>query len=239
MLDVNTQPANPVIGDRAFGSDAATVTRFGVAYLRGLQQAGVLACGKHFPGHGDTQVDSHLELPTVSHQRARLDQIELAPFRAAIAAGVASLMSAHVVYDLLDPGVPATLSPLLCGQLLRDELGFQGVLFSDDMEMKAIALRWPIEEAAVAAIEAGCDALLICSDEETQERAHLALVHQFERDARFRERCVRSVERLIRVRRASPPRPIAINEGLLALIGGAKSRDVAARIDQKRASKST
>src|SRR5260221_8939336 len=105
VLDVNTEAENPVIGDRAFGSDARTVMRFGIAYVRGLQQAGVLACGKHFPGHGDTRADSHHDLPVVPHPRSRLDQIDLPPFRAAIGAGIAALMSAHVVYERIEAGV--------------------------------------------------------------------------------------------------------------------------------------
>src|SRR5258706_7677776 len=129
VLDVNTQAENPVIGDRAFGSDARTVMRAGVAFVRGLQGANVLACGKHFPGHGDTKLDSHLALPVVSHGRDRLDQVELPPFRAAIGAGIAALMSAHVAYEKIDPGVPATLSPSICASSLRAALGFDRALF--------------------------------------------------------------------------------------------------------------
>src|SRR5262249_59815587 len=131
----------------------------------------VLACGKHFPGHGDTSVDSHVGLPVIHHDRARLEHIELPPFRAASGAGVASLMTAHVVCEALDPGVPATLSRAICASLLRAEIGFEGVLFSDDLEMAAVAARYPIEESAVEAVWAGCDALLICKSEELPDRA--------------------------------------------------------------------
>ncbi|HEY3594532.1 MAG TPA: beta-N-acetylhexosaminidase [Polyangiaceae bacterium] len=231
VLDVNTEANNPVIGDRAFGSDARTVARFGVAFARGLQQAMVLACGKHFPGHGDTTADSHLDLPVVRHGRARLDQVELPPFRAAAGAGIGALMTAHVVYEELDPGVPATLSRAICASLLRAELGFEGVLFSDDLEMKAIAARWTVERAAVDAVWAGCDALLICSDEAMQARAHEALLHEIETSTRFRERCVEAVERSLRVRRLVPPNPVA---ELRHIVDGEKSRAVMQRIAQKR-----
>jgi beta-N-acetylhexosaminidase len=235
VLDVNTQAENPVIGDRAFGSDTRTVMRAGVAYVRGLQGANVLACGKHFPGHGDTKQDSHLALPVVSHGRDRLDQIELPPFRAAIGAGIAALMSAHVVYDKIDPGVPATLSRSICASLLRAELGFESVLFSDDLEMKAVAANWPIEDAAVEAVWAGCDALLICSDEDAQSRAHEALTRKAEKEPRFRDRCVQAVTRVLKIRRLCPPRPTTSREGLAAVVGGPRSQAVAERIAQKRA----
>ena len=112
------------IGDRAFGRDPRTVMRNAVAFLQGLQEKNVLACGKHFPGHGDTSVDSHFDLPIITHDRARLEQIEIPPFRAASGSGIASMMTAHVVCESLDPGVPATLSRAICGSLLRAEIGF-------------------------------------------------------------------------------------------------------------------
>ena len=127
VLDVDSCATNPVIGDRSFGSDAATVARFGVAYARGLESGGVLACGKHFPGHGDTKTDSHFELPFVDAPRARLDEVELPPFAAAARAGIAALMSAHVVYPALDAEKPATMSFAICTTLLRDTFGFAGV----------------------------------------------------------------------------------------------------------------
>ncbi len=234
VLDVNTEADNPVIGDRAFGSDTRTVMRFGVACVRGLQAANVLACGKHFPGHGDTRTDSHHDLPVVPHPRSRLDQIDLPPFRAAIGAGIAALMSAHVVCEQIDPGVPATLSRSICASLLRAELGFEGVLFSDDLEMKAIAARWPIEDAAVEAVWAGCDAVIVSSDEDAQGRAHEALTRAAEKDPRFRDRCVEAASRVLRLRRLCPPRPITTREGLAALVGGPASQEVVRRIAEKK-----
>ena len=234
VLDVNTEAENPVIGDRAFGSDTRTVMRFGIAYVRGLQQANVLACGKHFPGHGDTRADSHHDLPVVAHPRSRLDQIDLPPFRAAIGAGIAALMSAHVVYERIEAGVPATLSRSICASLLRAELGFEGVLFSDDLEMKAIAARWPIEDAAVEAVWAGCDAVIVSSDEDAQSRAHEALTRAAEKDPRFRVRCIEAVSRLLKLRRLCPPRPITTREGLAAVVGGAASQEVLRRIAERK-----
>jgi beta-N-acetylhexosaminidase len=230
VLDVDSNPANPIIGDRAYSDDPAEVARLGLAFAAGLGDAGVLACGKHFPGHGDTSVDSHLALPVVEHDRARLDAVELAPFRAAAKRGLPTLMTAHVVCPALDPGVPATLSGRVCTDLLRAEIGFGGLLFSDDLEMKAVADRFTVEESAVGAIRAGCDALLVCSREDWQERALEALVREAERDPGFRLRCAESAGRSLVLRRRTPPRPLG-PKAALALVGGDASRAVAAEID--------
>lgn len=225
ILDVDTNPDNPIIGDRSFGRDPHEVAACGVAFVRGLAEHGLLACGKHFPGHGDTDEDSHLDLPVVRHARPRLDAIELVPFRAAIDAGLATIMTAHVVCDALDPGVPATLSRTICEGLLRSELRFDGVLFSDDLEMKAIAERYSYEDAAVRAIEAGCDVLLVCRNEDAQDRVHEALVRRAERDPVFQERCERAAARALRARRASPPRP-APPDVVACVVGGGTSRAI-------------
>lgn len=164
VLDVHSNPANPIIGDRSFSSDSVLVSDMAIALMRGLHDGGVLSCGKHFPGHGDTEKDSHLELPIVRRSRTELDRNELAPFRAAIAAGVPMLMSAHVVYPALDPEHPATLSRAILTDLLRGELHFDGVVASDDLEMRAIANHGSIGDAAVASLLAGADALLICEE---------------------------------------------------------------------------
>lgn len=224
VLDVDSNPQNPVIGDRAFSSDAETVVRLGRAYVEALQAAGVMACGKHFPGHGDTSKDSHADLPFVEHDRARLDAVELPPFRAASHARVAALMTAHVVYRALDPGVPATLSRAVCTTLLRNELGFRGVLFSDDLEMRALSDRFGIEQSAVRAIRAGADALLVCSDLELAERAHEALVAQAEGDESFRQRCSEAVRRSLAARRHCPPHPAASVEELRRALDSVEAR---------------
>ena len=174
VLDVDSNPLNPVIGDRSFSRDAETVARLGVAMMLGLQEH-VAACGKHFPGHGDTDTDSHFDLPRLSHNRARLDAVELLPFRAAIAAGIECIMTTPVVFEAVDPGVPATMSAKSIQGLLRGELNFNGVLISDDLEMKAIADHFGIGEAAVRAVNAGVDALLVCHSIERQREAIEAL----------------------------------------------------------------
>jgi beta-N-acetylhexosaminidase len=233
VLDVNTCPHNPVIGDRAFGAHAATVVPFGTAWVRGLQGAGVLACGKHFPGHGDTSTDSHVDLPAVNQPRERLEALELAPFRAAVAEGVAAIMTAHVVYPALDADRPGTLSPAIATGL-RDAIGFRGMLVSDDLEMRAIAARGPVEDAAVQAVAAGCDALLICSSEDLQERALEALSREAEASPAFRRRCEDACARVLGARRRSTARPLD-DDGIARIVGGAESRAVAAEIARRMA----
>jgi beta-N-acetylhexosaminidase len=169
-LDVNSNPANPVIGVRSYGEDPALVARLGVSAITGMQAAGALATAKHFPGHGDTSLDSHLALPIVHHGRDRLEAVELLPFRAAVRAGVAAVLTAHVVYPALDPDRPATLSPAAIG-LLRRELGFDGLVVSDSMQMRAIADRYRPGEAAVQAVQAGIDMLLALGATEAQWEA--------------------------------------------------------------------
>ena len=164
VVDVDSNPKNPVIGDRSFGDDPDLVGRLGAAMVKGLQAGGVAAAAKHFPGHGDTDVDSHLALPAIDHSLSRLEDVELRPFRACIEAGVASIMTAHVVVREIDEERPATLSAEVVPRLLREKLAFDGVVVTDDLEMKAGAERWPPREAAVLAAHAGCDVLLVCRD---------------------------------------------------------------------------
>jgi beta-N-acetylhexosaminidase len=181
VLDILTNPKNPAIGDRALGETAAVVASLGTAIIEELQGAGIAACGKHFPGHGDTSVDSHHELPVVEHPPDRLRAVEFEPFRAAIRAGVASIMTAHVLVPSLDEERPATLSPRIVRPLLRDELGFDGVIFTDDLDMRAVAEKYPAPVAVVDAIAAGCDGVLICnSGIDTQVAALEAIIHAVE-----------------------------------------------------------
>ncbi|MDR1990631.1 MAG: beta-N-acetylhexosaminidase [Acidobacteriaceae bacterium] len=183
VLDVHTNPKNPVIGDRALADRAGAVATLGVAIIEGLQAEGIAACGKHFPGHGDTASDSHLELPLVEHPPERLRDLEFRPFAAAIAAGVATIMTAHVLVPALDEERPATLSTRIVQGILREELGFSGVIWSDDLEMKALANDYAVPEAAVQAIAAGCDGVLICSGNHEIQAATLeALIHAVEDD---------------------------------------------------------
>jgi beta-N-acetylhexosaminidase len=181
VLDVLTNPKNPVIGDRALADKAEEVGRLGAAIIGTMQGEGVAACGKHFPGHGDTSVDSHLELPLLEHPPDRFRGVEFVPFRAAIQADVATIMTAHVFAPALDEQRPATLSKRVVTGMLRKELGFQGVILSDDLEMKAIANTYAVPEAAVMAIDAGCDGVLICSaDHDTQARTLETLIKAVE-----------------------------------------------------------
>ncbi|QPN57522.1 glycosyl hydrolase family 3 [Synechococcus sp. CBW1107] len=164
VCDVNNNPRNPVINVRAWGETAGTAAALAAAFLEGAQAEGVLCCAKHFPGHGDTSDDSHLELPRLPHGRERLEAIEFPPFRAAIASGCAAVMTAHLQLDALDPLRPATLShPVLTG-LLRQELGFTGLVITDALVMEAIASRWGAAEAAVLAFQAGSDLILMPAD---------------------------------------------------------------------------
>ena len=181
VLDIHTNAKNQVIGDRALAEKAEEVARLGAAIVRALQGAGIAASGKHFPGHGDTSADSHFELPLVEHPPDRLRAIEFEPFRAAIAEQVAFIMTAHVLVPSLDETRPATLSPDVVQRLLREELQFDGVILSDDLEMKAVSARHAVPESAVDAIRAGCDAVLVCSgDVDLQGRTLEALVRAVE-----------------------------------------------------------
>ena len=154
VLDIHTNPANPVIGQRAFATEPEAVARRALALARGLERGGVLGCGKHFPGHGDTSTDSHLALPRIDHDFARLERVEFVPFVAAAKADVPMVMTAHVVFAAIDDQVPATLSPRAITGLLRDRLGYRGVIVSDDLDMHAIAANFGIGDAAVRALPA-------------------------------------------------------------------------------------
>jgi beta-N-acetylhexosaminidase len=214
VLDVNTQPANPVIGTRAYGDDPAQVAACGVAAIEGFRRAGVLSMGKHFPGHGDTWADSHLALPRVAHGWDRLHGVELAPFRAAIAAGVDTLCTAHVVFSGVDDsGRPATLAPRLMTDLLRGELGFTGALFADALVMDAIAGRDSanIPPAAVAAVRAGVDCLMIMGSLRLQRRCYRALLAAVQDGTISAQRLDEAVARVqaLRQRVAAPTDPAA------------------------------
>jgi beta-N-acetylhexosaminidase len=163
VLDVNNNPDNPIINVRSFGEDPALVARLGTAFVRGVQEHGAIATGKHFPGHGDTGVDSHLALPLIEASRSRMDSVELVPFQAAVDAGMGAVMTAHISVPALNGGNgdPATLSAAVMNDLLRGQMGFDGILVTDAMDMGAIERGWGREEAAVRAVEAGADILLM------------------------------------------------------------------------------
>jgi beta-N-acetylhexosaminidase len=240
VLDVRTNPANRVIGDRAFSADPGCVARLGRAFMCGMHAAGVLAVGKHFPGHGDTWLDSHLALPISERTVAQLDACELLPFRAAIAAGLAAIMTAHVICTAWDPHHPATLSwPILTG-ILRAEMGFTGVIISDDLGMAAVSQTVPWEEVPLRALRAGVDLLLICHHRQRQEQAYarvLCAVQRGELPETLVDGAVARVHRLkARLHRllqdvASP--------ALLACIGSAQHQALAASIIQQSAHQPT
>ncbi len=181
VVDVNNNPANPIINVRSYGEDPLRVGAFGVAFIRGLREHGMLATAKHFPGHGDTGTDSHLALPVITAGRARLDSIEFVPFRAAVRAGVDAVMSAHVAMPGLTGGdTPATLSASVLDTLLRRDLGFHGLVVTDALSMGAIVSRFGPAQAAVRALEAGADVLLMPTDPHQAIEAVLAAVQRRE-----------------------------------------------------------
>ncbi len=205
VLDLRTRPDDPIIGERAFGAQPERVAALGCALLEGLQAWGVAACGKHFPGHGDSAVDSHLDLPVLPHDLARLRALELRPFAAAAQRGVASIMVGHLLLPALDPALPASLSPTCVTGLLREELGYPGVVVTDDLEMEAVAARWGFDEAACLAVEAGCDLILVCHRPERQRAARDGLLAALRGGRIPRRRFEQSWERLALLRATYPP----------------------------------
>lgn len=214
VLDVNSNPDNPVIGDRAFGSTPEIVSELGWATAAGLQDHQIVACGKHFPGHGDTNADSHKELPIVEVPRERLEMIELPPFRHAVAQGVATIMTAHVLYRALDEKAPATLSPTIITTLLRHDMRYDGLVFTDDLEMHAIIDHYGIEDAAVRAIFAGCDVVLICKDRDREVAAFTAIEQAVASGIISIERMDQSATRIARVKERflTPYKPALISD---------------------------
>jgi beta-N-acetylhexosaminidase len=234
VLDVHTNPKNPVIGDRALAERAEDVARLGTAIIRTLQAEGIAACGKHFPGHGDTSVDSHHELPLIEHPPDRLEAVELVPFKAAIAADVASIMTAHILIPALDEERPGTLSPVIVDDLLKKKLGYQGLVLSDDLEMKAISGRYGHSEATVQAIAAGCDAVLMCAPQpDAQAEALEAVIYAVESGRipmkRIEDAFTRN--RRVKERFLAPPRPRPVTgSALRAILGRDEHQAIAAEM---------
>jgi beta-N-acetylhexosaminidase len=223
VLDVLTNPKNPVIGDRALAERAEDVARLGTVIIRTLQDGGLAACGKHFPGHGDTSTDSHHELPVLEHPPDRLEAIEFVPFKAAIEANVAGIMTAHLLIPALDDENPATLSPAIVDGLLKKKLGYRGVVFTDDLTMKAISGSHGYAEAMIRAIGAGCDVGLMCGPgAEAQAAAFEAVIHAVE-EGRLPQKRVDdalAVHRRAKERFLAPPRPRpATGSQLRAILG--------------------
>lgn len=207
VLDVDTNPDNPVIGARSLGAEPGRVAELGIAFAQGLLEKGVAACAKHFPGHGDTEQDSHLHLPRLPHTRERLEQVELSPFRAAVAARVPSIMAAHIVFEALDAERPASMSSAVLA-LLRKDLGYDGIIVTDDLEMKAIADHFPIEEVVEQGLLAGVDLFLVCHTASLAHRAIDAIVRSVQSGRVSEESLQAALGRVSRFseRFASPPR---------------------------------
>jgi beta-N-acetylhexosaminidase len=201
VLDVDSNPANPVIGDRAFGADPKQVIDISLAWTQGLREGGIIPSGKHFPGHGDTDKDSHFESPIVRKTLDELKTIELLPFDRACRSRIESLMTAHVIYPTFDGGFPATLSEPIVTGLLRHQLGYDGVVFSDDLEMKAISANYSVEEATLRAVQAGVDILLYCHEVEKALQAFEFLCNEVERDPVVRAHVEESHRRISELKR--------------------------------------
>ncbi|HVZ48145.1 MAG TPA: glycoside hydrolase family 3 N-terminal domain-containing protein [Gemmatimonadaceae bacterium] len=230
VVDVNNNPANPVINTRSFGEDPEAVARMSAAFVRGLQSTGVAATAKHFPGHGDTDTDSHLALPMIHSDRARLDAVELTPFRAAIGAGIAGVMTAHIALPAIShDSIPATLSPAIMTGLLRDTLGFRGLTVTDALTMQGIGKGYTTAQSAVLALKAGSDILLMPTN--TAEAID-AVVAAVERGEVSRARVDSSVRRVLelKARTGVALHPVVALDSLRAVVGSADHRAAALRI---------
>jgi len=215
VADVDSNPANPVIGDRSFGSRASDVARHVIAWTKGQQAAGVIACAKHFPGHGDTDQDSHLELPRVEREGPDLEQLELVPFRAAVSAGVGSIMTAHVMFPAWDEEVPATMSERIIRGILRNKLGYHGVVFSDDLEMGAVRDRWTVHKQVRDATASTVDVFLCCRTPQLQLKVHEELIRCQESDQAQHQLTIDATRRVHALRErfllgAGPPPDLSV-----------------------------
>ena len=224
-LDIWSNPNNTVIGKRAFGSDAASVTERGLACLTAIEESGTIPVVKHFPGHGDTDTDSHVGLPVVNKTRGELLESELLPFQSAIDGGVPAVMVAHILMTQLDPDRPASLSPEVVTGLLREELGFAGVVFTDDLTMGAITQNYGLGEASVLSVEAGCDVLLVCHEAGSVDEVYAALLDAVDTGRITADRLDQSVRRILALKQdygvTSDPVEATDLEALNALVDAA------------------
>jgi len=207
VLDVHTNPENPIIGDRAIGTDPDTVARLAHSFIKGFKDKGMIPVGKHFPGHGDTHLDSHLDLPTVKRDAATLEAVELVPFRDTIAQGLEVIMTAHVIYTAWDKKYPATFSKTILQDILRQELGFQGVILSDDLEMKAVENYFPFGAFPRMGIEAGLDMFMICNNVEKVRFLHNQLIQDVNNGTIPTAPIQKSVERILHLKKNLTPPP--------------------------------
>jgi beta-N-acetylhexosaminidase len=230
VLDVDTNPANPVIGHRSLGPDPDLVSRMGCAIIEGMQAEGVAACGKHFPGHGDTSQDSHLHLPRLPHSMDRLSRVELPPFEAAVRAGVAMIMTAHVIFEPVDANYPATMSKPVLDGILRKQLKFDRVVISDGLEMKAIAANFSVDELVTRGANAGLDLFAPCEESDFRDRAIDALIRAIERGDVSRDRINEANRRIDALCAQFVKPPVSLTA--LDVIGSAEHRAVVDRIAQ-------
>lgn len=201
ILDIDSNPKNPVIGDRSFGASERIVSEMGIAIMKGLQEKNVISVIKHFPGHGDTSVDSHIGLPNVDKDLDSLNELEIIPFKKAIEEGADAVMVAHILFNKIDPQNPATLSKSIISDLLRNQLNYDGVVVTDDMTMGAITENYDIREAAVKAIEAGNDIILVCHGDDYKASVLEALKEAVENNRIPISRIEESVYRILKLKR--------------------------------------
>ncbi len=235
VLDVDSNPDNPVIGDRSFSHDASRVAKLGAAMIDGFNQAGLLSCGKHFPGHGDTDLDSHHDLPEVSADRETLERRELLPFQAAIKAGVPMIMTAHVKATAIDKYYPATISRPILYDLLRVAMGFNGLIVSDDLEMGALAENMPIEDAAFSAARAGCDLLMACSGPDRAEAARDALANAIKTGALDFGAATFTARRILDLKDKRLSAPAPNRDEIEKILGAPEHRELAASLSAPKA----
>jgi beta-N-acetylhexosaminidase len=229
MLDLHINPSSPVTQVRSFSPNPELVGRMGAAFLAGLSEEGILGCAKHFPGHGDTFVDPHKNLPVFHGTAERLDQVELIPFAAAIAAGTATIMTAHILLPKIDAEFPASLSRIMLKNTLRDRMNFQGLILADDLGMGAITKRYAVGEASVATFSAGTDIAMLCHDESLIPNAFAATTHAVEEGILCRGEWIASGERIERVL-------AGINQpkmNSLDVVGCAEHQELSARVREK------
>ncbi len=201
VLDVSSNGKNPIIGDRSFGTTPDRVATMALAWSEGLSSMGIIPCGKHFPGHGHTETDSHLQLPRVTKSLGELHAVELKPFIHACRSRIEALMTAHVVFPALDDKFPATLSSRIITGVLRQELGYDGLVFSDDMKMKAITENFDAGEAALSSVRAGIDVLLYCHDVSKAASIVELLCRKARHDRQLRARIEESTARIDKLKK--------------------------------------
>ena len=202
VLDIHTNPDNPIIATRAFGTTPEQVIEFALPTMDGLRKAGIIPCGKHFPGHGDTLLDSHTDLPEVNHSIERLRSVEFKPFKAAIEAEIPMIMTAHIVMNGLGERFPATLSPEIVTGILRNELGYKGVIVSDDLEMDAIIDRFSTFKAVMLGLKAGVDAFLICKSQYLWAPLCKQILAEVKENTQMQDRIFESAQRVLDLKRA-------------------------------------